>query len=155
MIDRRRNYRLVSDIRASCFVLERPGAAGRPFEARLLDVSAGGTRLESEEVLENGARILVEFTLRDLVIASEGIVTRRETSGEKPQYGIAFQGLTIEERGSLDRRILDCALLRERADDGELAETSPKSSPLADLHAALSGWVSAARPAELAPAPGR
>lgn len=143
MIDRRRDYRLDTDIDASCFLVEPSGRPGRRFDATLLDVSASGIRIEATEPLDEESRVLVEFTLGELVIAADGIVRRADRSGGVPCYGIAFTGLTREERSAIQERIVRAAL---GEDDG--GEPDPhvriddeQRGALRGLHDALTGWA--------------
>ena len=78
----------------------------RPKVARTVDLSLGGTKIETPYSLISGERLEISIAIHPQVIKCRGkVVHVLQVSGEKPQAGIRFEEISEHDRFYLQQYI--------------------------------------------------
>src|SRR3972149_12046853 len=99
MTERRRAFRIKTDLPATCFYVQPTGILGESFGGAARGVSSGGVALTTRADLRTLVRIYLEFWLGDLEVAVDGVVVRREQRPDGGFYGGKFLNLDPAAQG--------------------------------------------------------
>ena len=100
MKERRKHLRIV----ALHPVLYYSNAYPRPKVASTLDISLGGARIETRSPLMNREELDISIAIHPNVIKCRGrVVYVIDSEDRRIRAGIQFEGLTQEDRSSLER----------------------------------------------------